>query len=440
MPWINWTDEVDFTLFGFSRDLRLQYFQFGIFLLLYLMSLVGNLTITVAICLDQKLHTPMYFFLGNLSFLDICYSSVTVPKMLVALLGGNNKISYRGCMSQLYFYVSCCSTECLLLSVMAYDRYVAICNPMRYTIIMSKKTCFQLATGLWLIGFISSVLHTVFTARLPYCGSHRISHFFCDIPPMLKLSCTDTFMNKVLVLTAGGFLGLSSFVLTLISYVKIISTILNIRTNIGRGRAFSTCASHLTVVTIFFGSISFMYMRPTSSNSFETDKLISFLYAVLTPALNPMIYTLRNKEFKVSLKKTGIEEKKDKKRISPWYPLKRTLDRCSFMLTRALALGYQTYGCRFNDLMNVASGMILHTQSGNPHSAFMHYKTGTTENTPRQTYGTVNAHGNQCTAVHIPVRLSKDSLCGVSTLLASRCVTKFCSSGEQGALEALPFD
>ncbi|XP_041440896.1 olfactory receptor 5V1 [Xenopus laevis] len=304
MPWINWTDEVDFTLFGFSRDLRLQYFQFGIFLLLYLMSLVGNLTITVAICLDQKLHTPMYFFLGNLSFLDICYSSVTVPKMLVALLGGNNKISYRGCMSQLYFYVSCCSTECLLLSVMAYDRYVAICNPMRYTIIMSKKTCFQLATGLWLIGFISSVLHTVFTARLPYCGSHRISHFFCDIPPMLKLSCTDTFMNKVLVLTAGGFLGLSSFVLTLISYVKIISTILNIRTNIGRGRAFSTCASHLTVVTIFFGSISFMYMRPTSSNSFETDKLISFLYAVLTPALNPMIYTLRNKEFKVSLKKT----------------------------------------------------------------------------------------------------------------------------------------
>ncbi|KAM4707073.1 olfactory receptor 5V1-like [Discoglossus pictus] len=304
MVWLNWTSEKDFTLAGLSNDHVIQSFLFLIFLFLYLISLGGNLTITTTIWMNHQLHTPMYFFLGNLSVLDICYSSVTVPKMLVGLIGGSNEISYRGCITQLYFYVSCCSTECLLLSIMGFDRYVAICNPMHYPTIMCKQTCLLLSISLWLVGFISSVIHTVFTARLQYCSSHKISHFFCDIPPMLKLSCSDTFLNKILILTAGGFLGLSSFLLTLISYIQIIYTILKIHTKDGRSKTFSTCASHLTVVVLFFGSISFMYMRPTSSTSLDQDQLVSLLYAVVTPALNPIIYTLRNKEVKTALKKT----------------------------------------------------------------------------------------------------------------------------------------
>lgn len=300
----NWTLKADFTLAGLSSDERIQTFLFVIFLLFYSMSLCGNLTITTTIWLESKLHTPMYFFLGNLSFLDICYSSVTVPKLLTSLIGGSSDISYRGCMTQLYFYVSCCSTECLLLSVMGFDRYVAICNPMHYTTIMNKQKCVQLAIGLWLTGFLTSIIHTIFTARLPYCKSHQISHFFCDIPPMLKLACSDTFLNKLLILTAGGFLGLSSFFVTLVSYIQIISAILKIHTKLGRSRAFSTCASHLIVVLIFFGSISFMYMRPMSMYSLEQDQLVSLLYAVVTPALNPVIYSLRNKEVKHAMKRT----------------------------------------------------------------------------------------------------------------------------------------
>ncbi|XP_040275630.1 olfactory receptor 5V1-like [Bufo bufo] len=304
MKWLNWTSETDFTLAGLSSDETVQSFLFVIFFLLYLMSLCGNLTIATTIWVEKKLHTPMYFFLGNLSILDICYSSVTVPKLLVSLTGGSSEISYRGCMAQLYFYVSCCSTECLLLSVMGFDRYVAICNPMHYTTIMNKQKCVKLATGFWLTGFLTSIIHTIFTARLPYCKSHEISHFFCDLPPMLKLACSDTFPNKLLILTAGGFLGLSSFFLTLVSYIQIISAILKIHTKVGRSRAFSTCASHLIVVLIFFGSISFMYMRPTSSYSLEQDQLVSLLYAVVTPAVNPIIYSLRNKEVKNAMKRT----------------------------------------------------------------------------------------------------------------------------------------
>uniref|UniRef100_A0A8C5Q545 Olfactory receptor n=1 Tax=Leptobrachium leishanense TaxID=445787 RepID=A0A8C5Q545_9ANUR len=298
MGWMNWTTQLDFTLSGLSNDQGVQHLLFPIFLLFYLMAIGGNITITTTVWMERKLHTPMYFFLGNLSFLDICYSSVTVPKMLIPLVGGSTKITYTDCMTQLYFYVSCCSTECLLLSVMGFDRYVAICNPMHYTIIMNKRTCLQLATCLWIIGFTTSVVHTVYTARLPYCSSHMISHFFCDIPPMLKLSCSDTFHNKLLILTAGGFLGLSSFLLTSVSYIQIIKAILKIKTKVGRSRSFSTCASHLIVVILFFGSISFMYMRPTSNYSLEQDQLVSLLYAVVTPALNPIIYSLRNKEVK----------------------------------------------------------------------------------------------------------------------------------------------
>ncbi|XP_053555830.1 olfactory receptor 5V1-like [Bombina bombina] len=301
---INLTTEIAFTLAGLPYNHKIKSFIFVISLLLYLMSLGGNLTIAATIWMNQQLHKPMYFFLGNLSFLDFCYSSVTVPKMLVFLLGGSKIISYTGCMTQLYFYVSCCSTECLLLSIMGFDRYVAICNPMHYSTIMSNRSCLHMAISLWLTGFISSIPNSVFTARLPYCESHVISHFFCDIPPLLKLACADTFLNEILILTAGSVVGLSSFLLTLVSYIQIISTIFKIKTKVGRSRAFSTCASHLTVVIIFFGSISFMYMRPTSSYSMDQDQIVSLLYAVVTPALNPIIYTLRNKQVISALKKT----------------------------------------------------------------------------------------------------------------------------------------
>ncbi|XP_029435516.1 olfactory receptor 5V1-like [Rhinatrema bivittatum] len=313
----NQTLVTEFILLGLSQDQSTRAILFFVFLLLYTVSLLGNMAIIIVTMVSAQLHNPMYFFLRNLSFLDLCYSSVTVPKMLVALLG-ENSISYTGCITQLYFYVSCCSTECLLLSSMGYDRFVAICKPLHYATIMSNKACHQMAISLWATGFLTSVIHTVFTARLPFCGSCVINHFFCDIPPMLKLACTDTFLNEILVLTVGGVLGLSSFILTLVSYAHIISTIFKIRSTDGRNKAFSTCASHLTVVTLFFGSISFMYMRPTSSYSMEQDRVVSVFYAVVTPALNPIIYTLRNKEVKRALR-TMVKKLYSKQEHTPVY-------------------------------------------------------------------------------------------------------------------------
>ncbi|XP_067325701.1 olfactory receptor 5V1-like [Anolis sagrei] len=244
-----------------------------------------------------------YFFLSNLSFLDIFCPTVTVPKMLENLLTENSRISFAGCVLQLCFLVALAGTEVFLLAVMAYDRYVAVCNPLRYTVIMNKKLCLQMAAGTWITGFLNSLLHTVMTFTLPYCNSNRVNQYYCDIPPVLALSCASTYEAEMVVLIFGGIFGVGAFLVTLISYVRIISTIFRIRSVEGKRKAFSTCASHLMVVCLFYGTTIFTYVRPSSSHYQAKDRLVSMLYGVITPMLNPLIYSLRNKDVKGALEK-----------------------------------------------------------------------------------------------------------------------------------------
>ncbi|KAM8960643.1 olfactory receptor 5V1-like [Pelodytes ibericus] len=257
----------------------------------------------VTITLSSTLHSPMYFFLRNLSIVDICYTTSTVPKLLLDFMSEVKRISFMGCVAQLYSFISFGGIECVLLAVMAGDRYAAICMPLRYTEIMSWKMCMILAITCWAIGLLNSLAHTVFTFRLPFCKSRSINHFFCDIPPLLAISCADTTANEVVVYTAGGSVIVGSFIMTLISYVFIVTTVVRIKTVSGRLKAFSTCASHLTVVTLYFGTIVFTYIRPTSTYSLEQDRVVPVLYGIMTPMLNPIIYSFRNKEVQGSLRK-----------------------------------------------------------------------------------------------------------------------------------------
>ncbi|KAM7150760.1 olfactory receptor 5V1-like [Macrochelys suwanniensis] len=299
----NETAPTEFIIMGFSNLQQLQFLLFGIFLVTYLCTLVGNISIIIIVCMDAQLRTPMYFFLGNLSFLDLCYTTTNVPQMLVHLLVERKRISYAGCIVQLYFFLAFVGTECILLAVMAYDRYVAICNPLHYLVIMRKTLCLQLAGASWASGFLNSVVHTYFTFRLPFCGANQINYFFCDIPPLLKLSCGDTSLNEIILLAVGVFIGWTPFLCIVLSYVYIISTIMKIRSTEGRLKAFSTCGSHLTIVLLYYGSSIFTYVRPISSYSLDNDRLISVLYSIVTPMLNPLIYTLRNKDVKGALRK-----------------------------------------------------------------------------------------------------------------------------------------
>ncbi|XP_063803419.1 olfactory receptor 5AR1-like [Pseudophryne corroboree] len=294
----NQTMKEDFILLGLTNDPKTKIALFVIFTLIYGTSLLENAVLIVLTQSTSKLLTPMYMFICNLSLLDITFTSVTVPKMLSGLLVNYNYISYIGCFTQLYFFHFLGSAECYLLSIMGYDRYVAICHPLRYFQIMSQTACIKLASSCWIIGFFYSMVHTIFTSRLSFCGSREVNHFFCDMPPLLKLSCTDTKMNVIVILGLGGLAAGASFLLTLISYFFIISAILQMRSKEGRHTAFSTCASHLTIVLIFYGTIVIMYLRPQSSYSMEHDKMLSVFYNVITPMLNPMIYSMRNKEVK----------------------------------------------------------------------------------------------------------------------------------------------
>ncbi|XP_065271755.1 olfactory receptor 10A2-like [Emys orbicularis] len=294
----NHTVQTKFILLGFSTLPRLQDLLFSVFLLSYLITVTGNLLIILLTLADPALHTPMYFFLRNLSFLEICYTSVTIPKMLANLLSEDKTISFIDCAVQTYFSFFLGGSECFLLVSMAYDRYVAICKPLHYSVVMNRKVSTGLAAGCWLTGLLLSFSHTSVVFTLPFCRSHEINHFFCDIPPLLKLACGDTSRNEIAVFMVALFFVSFPFVLILMSYISIISTILKMPSGAGRRKSFSTCSSHLMVVMLFYGSGAIMYLKPNSSYSPDTDKFLSLSYTVLTPMLNPIIYSLRNKEVK----------------------------------------------------------------------------------------------------------------------------------------------
>ncbi|XP_069802696.1 olfactory receptor 5AP2-like [Dendropsophus ebraccatus] len=299
----NQTLSTDFTLVGLSENQKLKVFLFVAFFLFYIITLIGNVSIILAYNFSPALQNPMYFFLTNFSFLEIFYVSTTAPKMLVNLLSENKSIPFYGCAAQLYFVLLLAGTEFYILAAMAYDRYNAICHPLLYTVIMRKIACIQLIAGSWAIGATNALIHTLFTFSLPFCGSHKLNSFFCDVPVLLKLACKDTWLNELIVFIFGGGMTVGSLILTIASYIKIISAIFNIHSSFGRKKAFSTCTSHLIVVTIFYGSVIFMYLRPSSSYGKDEDKLVGVMYTIIAPLLNPFIYSLRNKEFKTAVKK-----------------------------------------------------------------------------------------------------------------------------------------
>ncbi|KAE8589876.1 hypothetical protein XENTR_v10017799 [Xenopus tropicalis] len=292
-----------FIIQGFSDTPELQISLFVLFLGIYLIILLGNLIIFLVISCNPHLHTPMYIFLLNLSLIDISFPSNVLPNLLHILLTQQNNISFLGCMTQMYVFVSLASSEYFLLTAMAYDRYVAICDPLHYIARMSRKHCAGLITAAFTVGFVDTVSMVVLIPKLSYCASRLINHFFCDITPLLKLSCSSTFSVVLFMYIEGTLLSFNAFLFTLISYIFIISAILKIQSSEGRQKAFSTCASHLACVITLYGTAFCLYMRPTSSYSLKRDKYFSLLYIVLGPVLNPLIYTLKNREFQSSSKK-----------------------------------------------------------------------------------------------------------------------------------------
>ncbi|XP_074131758.1 putative olfactory receptor 5AK3 [Sminthopsis crassicaudata] len=298
----NGTEVTKFILLGFAVQQELQYILFLVFLVIYMTSLVGNAGMILLIKCDARLHTPMYFFLQNLAFVDLCYTSAITPKMLVNFLVSAKSISFSGCVTQLYVYGVFATVECYLLAAMAVDRYVAICNPLRYPIVMSQRACIQLVTGSYVMGSLNTTTHVGFLLSLSFCKSNKINHFFCDLPPMLRLSCSNIDVNIMLLLIFVGFNLIGTFLAVFFSYIYILAAILRMPSNSGRHKAFSTCASHMAAVTMFYVTASYMYLQPSSRNSEENDKIASVFYGILIPMLNPLIYSLRNKEVKEAVK------------------------------------------------------------------------------------------------------------------------------------------
>ncbi|XP_047625527.1 olfactory receptor 13C2 [Phacochoerus africanus] len=304
MEWENQTILVEFFLRGLSGYPRLELLFFVLISIMYVVILLGNGTLILISIVDSHLHTPMYFFLGNLSFLDICYTTTSIPSTLVSFLSERKTISFSGCAMQMFLGLAMGTTECVLLGMMAFDRYVAICNPLRYSVLMSKASYVPMAAGSWVAGVINSAVQTAFVVQLPFCRNNVINHFSCEILAVMKLACADISGNEFIMLVATTLFILMPLLFIIISYTLIIVSILKIRTSEGRSKVFSTCSAHLTVVIIFYGTILFMYMKPksketlTSDDLDATDKLISMFYGVMTPMVNPLIYSLRNKDVK----------------------------------------------------------------------------------------------------------------------------------------------
>ncbi|XP_048372594.1 olfactory receptor 6M1-like [Sphaerodactylus townsendi] len=299
----NYTAVTTFFILGFPNTRKIEISLFFLFLIMYLLTVLGNITIVITVKTDSHLQTPMYFFLGNLSLMDIGYVSSTVPKLLSILLTNRHAISFAGCLLQSYCFFFLGSSECFLLAVMAYDRYVAICYPLRYSTIMSKRVCVLLVMGCWAGGCLSPLVAAIVVINLPFCGPNVINHFFCDLPPLLRLACIDTSLTQKIVFLLSAMVILSTFLSTVVSYIYISITILKIPSSHGRHKAFSTCASHLTVVSLYYGTVIFMYVSPTTRSSFNMNKIIAVVYSIVTPMLNPMIYSLRNQDMKTALKK-----------------------------------------------------------------------------------------------------------------------------------------
>ncbi|MEE6512239.1 hypothetical protein FKM82_019158 [Ascaphus truei] len=300
----NGTAVMEFILLGFSISNEIGFLLFIIISIVYILTIATNVIIVAIVNIEQRLHKPMYLFIGVFSFLEIWYPSVTVPRLLWALLTKRESISPVGCMTQFYFHFSLGATESFLLVAMAYDRYVAICNPLRYLTIMSHKSCTILLLGSWSWGFIIVVVPCLQISNLSFCGPNQMDHYYCDFAPLLKLSCSKTSNIETLVFVSSCFVILGCFLLIIVSYTYILSATMKFPTSQGRGRAFSTCASHLTVVLIFYGTTMFMFLRPTTGDSMQMNKIISIFPSIVTPLLNPIIYTLRNKDVKKALKKT----------------------------------------------------------------------------------------------------------------------------------------
>ncbi|XP_060138121.1 olfactory receptor 2D2-like [Zootoca vivipara] len=299
----NWTSVNEFILLGFTTHPTLQQVLLVLCLAVTLATIFGNSLIIYLVWVDSRLHTAMYFFIGNLSFLDMLFTVITVPQMLVHLASGINIITFNRCMAQLNLTLSCGMTECFILAFMAYDRYVAICQPLRYPTIMRMQVCVQMAGACWLGGFFNAATLTVVTINFPFCGPNQINHFFCEEPAVLQLACMDTYIVKVLIFALSVIVLMLPFTFIVISYIHIARVVLNMHSAKGRQRAFSTCATHLTVVTLFYSTIGFTYLQPQSSRVADQEKRASVFYALVSPMLNPIIYSLRNKDVKGALAK-----------------------------------------------------------------------------------------------------------------------------------------
>ena len=299
----NHTSVAEFIFLGLSQDSQTQILLFILFLIIYLLTVLGNLLIIILILTDSQLHTPMYFFLRNLSFADLCFSTSIVPQVLAHFLVKKKTISFVGCMTQVIVFLLVGCTECALLAVMSYDRYVAVCKPLHYSTIVTHQVCLQLTIGSWASGAVVSLVDTTFTFQLPYQGQNIINHYFCEPPALLKLASADTYRTEMAIFAMGVVILLAPVCLILVSYWNIISTVIQRQAGDGRLKAFSTCGSHLIVVVLFYGSAIFTYMRPNTKTTKEWDKMVSVFYTVVTPMLNPIIYSLRNKDVKGALRR-----------------------------------------------------------------------------------------------------------------------------------------